>query len=310
MTLRSILVVSFLILFPFSSARVIPLPPGVQPEGVTFALGSNYFASDLRSGSVYLIDIHSGLVTTAVPSVQGRIGVGLDFSRGRLFVAGGGALFDGGPKPALHVYDVATGKTIATCRIRNGGFVNDVVADRDFAYYTDSFRGVVYKLSISALPKCKFQRIRLPRPAFKAEDFVFKANGIVKYKNGIIVGNSALSAPFFIDLLNGNKGQQILSTGSIPGTDGFDIVRKKGGSILYVTQNRLQLISQWKLGIDDRKVFARALKNITAPEVFDFPTTVAINGDTLVVANARFDEVPPSDPESGKAVFSVGSVRI
>lgn len=298
------------LLFPSISANVISLPPGVQPEGITFGLGSNYFASDLRSGSVFLIDVQSGLVTTAVPPVSNRSGVGLDFSRGRLFVAGGGSLFKGAPKPALHVYDVITGRAIVSCPTRNAGIVNDVVADRDFAYYTDSFRGLVYKLSISDLPNCRIEKIRLPRPAFKSEDFVFRANGIVKYKGGLIVANSDVAAPFFIDLLNGNKGQQILPSGSTPGIDGLDIVRKKGGSILYITQNRLQLVSTWKLGIDDRQVFARPLKNVTAAGDFDFPTTVAVSGDTLVVANARFDSVSPTDPDTGDTVFSVASVHI
>lgn len=297
-----------LLLLTVAHARVIPLPAGVQPEGVTFGRGSNFFATDLRSAAIYLIDVASGLVTTAVPASSDRIGVGLDYHNNSLYVAGGGQLAAAGTKPTLYVYNATTGATVAACRVRENGFVNDVIADAKFAYYTDSFRGLVYKLSISALPKCKVEHIKLPRPAFRSEAGVFRANGIVRFRSGLIVANSEESAPFYVDLRTGQT-QQILPSGSTPGIDGLEIVRRKGKTTLYVTQNRLQLVSTWKLGMKAGKVTARFGQNVTSEE-FDFPTTVAVARGRLVVANARFDDFAPTDPNGGEAVFSVAAIPV
>ena len=298
----------FFFLFPLSLATQFPLPFGVQPEGVTFARGSNYFAADIRSGSIFLVDVTSGLVTTAVAPIPGRIGVGIDASRDRLFVAGGGS-FVPGVEPALYVYDIATGKPIAACSTGGGSFVNDVIADKDFAFYTDSFRGVVYKLSIRALPRCRFETIPLPTPAFKPEAGVFRANGIVKYKGGLIVANSELATPFFIDILNGNKAQRILPSGTTEGIDGLDIVRMKGGSLLYVTQNSLNRVSVWKLAIRGRRVSAKFVNNVTSSG-FNVPTTVAVKRNTLVVANAAFDSVPPTGPLDDDVRLNITAIHI
>ena len=298
----------FFLLFPLSLATQFALPFGVQPEGVTFARGSNYFAGDVRSGSIFLVDVASGLVTTAVAPIPGRIGVGIDASRDRLFVAGGGSSVPG-VEAALYVYDIPTGKPIATCPTGGGSFVNDVIADKDFAFYTDSFRGVVYKLSIRALPRCSFETISLPTPDFKPEAGVFRANGIVKYKGGLIVANSELATPFFIDILNGNKAQRILPNGTTEGNDGLDIVRMRGESLLYVTQNRLNRVSVWKLAIRGRRVSAKFVKNITSSG-FNFPTTVAVKRNTLVVANAAFASVPSTEPIDDDVRLNITAIQI
>lgn len=209
----------------------------------------------------------------------------------------------------LYVYDGVFGTTVASCAARRQGFVNDVITDRRFAYYTDSFAGVLYRLSLSKLPACDVTIIQLPRPAFNAEAGVFKANGIVKFRGGALVGNSALSTVFFIDLLNENKAQRVLPIGSIPGTDGYALALRGRKAFLYVTQNRVGLVSEWRLRMKTRRVSAMFLRNITS-DAFDFPTTIALNGDTLVAANARFDVASPSAPIPKGVVFSLGVTHI
>lgn len=309
MDLRLFLLPLLLLLTPsFISARKIPLPPDVQAEGTTHAQGSNYFASDLRSGAVFLVDISTGLITTAVPPAPNRAAVGLTFTGKRLFVSGGsGRGADGMAR--MYVYDSVFGTTVASCAAMPAGFVNDVITDRRFAYYTDSFAGVLYRLRLSKLPACDVETIRLPRPAFGAEAGVFKANGIVKFRGGLLVGNSALATVFFIDLLNENKAQRVLPVGSIPGTDGYVLALRGRRAFFYVTQNREGLVSEWRLRMKRRSVSAMFLRNITS-DAFDYPTTIALNGDTLVAANARFDAASPGAPIPEGVVFSLGVTNI
>lgn len=209
----------------------------------------------------------------------------------------------------MYVYDSVFGTTIAACAGMRLGFVNDVTVDRRFAYYTDSNAGVLYRMKLSELPLCSIDVIRLPEPAFTAEFGVTKANGIVKFRGGVLVGNSALATLFFIDLLNENKPQQVLPTGTIPRTDGFVLDLNGGKPLLYIAQNRLNLVSVWRLRMRQRRVSAMFMRNITSTS-FDIPTTIALNGNTLVAANARFDVASGADPLPEGVEFSLGVIHI
>lgn len=298
------------VLLPLAlSAKQIPLAPGTQAEGVTHAVGTNFFFADLRSGDIYLADVATQLVTRAVRAPSNRTAVGIHARNGRLFAAGGGSVIIDIDRPALHVYEVVSGNTIASCEVDGEeAIVNDVVADSDFAYYTDSALGRLYKLSLAALPKCEVETIELPKPLFDAVSGG-SSNGLIKYKEGLIVGNYDLGTIFFVDLINKNKVQQILASGTIPGPDGLDIDRKKGGSLLFVTQNGNNQVTKWRLGIDEnRRVSAILLQNFTSPDL-GFPTTVAVSDEYVVATSSRFDTVDFNKPIPDNVTLSLVAFR-
>lgn len=77
-----------------------------------------------------------------VAARAGRSAIGLKADRGRLFVAGGqtGKAF---------AYDAKSGRTIATYQLSSGGsFVNDVVVTPRAAWFTDSFKPVLYRVAL------------------------------------------------------------------------------------------------------------------------------------------------------------------
>ena len=68
--------------------------------------------------------------------------VGVDYDRGRLFVAGGGT-GDG------YVYDAETGAPIAVYDFTSAAsFVNDVIVTRTDAWFTDSLSPVLYRVPL------------------------------------------------------------------------------------------------------------------------------------------------------------------
>lgn len=285
----------------------IALPPGRQVEGVTHARGSLFFAGDVRTGSITLVDTKTRLVSTTVRPQGNRSSVGLHAEGNLLFAAGGGSLF--GVPPALHVYNIPTGTTAASCRVSNSVLINDVVADKNYAYYTDSFRPVVYRLRLRSVSACNVTRIRLPQRAFIA-DSAFRANGIELYAGGLLVVNVEAATIYFIDLKNGNRARAVLPEGSVKNPDGLQIVRGKKSTKLYVTQNLVGYISVWKLSINKKRVVSMKRLKIIRSKSFELPTTVAVSGRTLVVANSRFDMVSPVLPLPPGAQFSVGVVKI
>lgn len=300
----------FAVLFALAAAgRSILLPPFHQPEGVTHAAGSLFFAGDIRTGAIRLVDTATRLVTTAVPPQVNRSSIGLFFARrrGLLLAAGGGSIF--GLSGALYAYDAATGASLAACETGPGSFVNDVAADSTFAYFTDSARGVLYQLDLRRVSECRTRRIRLPRPAFRPEQGAFKANGIALFRGGLLVTNGPEATIYFVDLRNGNAAHRVLPVGSLPNQDGLELQTRGRGVLLYVVQNALETVAVLRLKMRKRRVSARVIRRIRSRS-FQFPTTVAVAGRTLVAANSRFDEITPNDEPAAGDRFSVSVLTL
>jgi hypothetical protein len=79
-----------------------------------------------------------------VDAPAGRVAVGLKFSDGLLFVAGGST-------GRGYVYDAGTGESLAEFSFATGStFVNDVVVTDNAAWFTDSFNPALYKVPLQA----------------------------------------------------------------------------------------------------------------------------------------------------------------
>lgn len=289
--------------------RSVPLPPGAQAEAVAHAARSLFVVADARSAAVLLVDAASRLLATVVPPSPDRAALGLSLRAGRLFVAGGGRP---GQPARMFVYRLSSGALLAACDAPSGAFVNDVVADRRFAYFTDSFLGNVYALDVAALPQCRFSTIALPRDKFPPAPFVFAANGIVRFASGLIIANTNRRALFYTDLRS-NQTQQLLPDGSLPGADGLDIVyhnKRQTAATLFVAQNSQNLVSVWRVSLRaSPPVALRFVRNITS-DSFDTPTAVAVGGGTMVVANARFGAAPLSRPLPPGTTFALSVFRL
>jgi streptogramin lyase len=122
--------------------EVIPLPTGFQPEGIAAGRGSTFFVGSIPTGAVFRGDLRTGDGDVIVPGREGRSSIGIKVDgKDRLFVAGG----DTG---RAFVYDATTGARLADYLLAPSQptFVNDVVLTRDAAWFTDSFRAVLYRV--------------------------------------------------------------------------------------------------------------------------------------------------------------------
>ncbi|CAN8067900.1 unnamed protein product [Agarophyton chilense] len=291
-------------------AREVVLPPSAQAEGIAHAAGSLFFVAEFRTGAVFLVDVATGFASTLVRPAPERVAVGLAAKNGSLFVSGGGMVGNFGVPPRMLVYDILSGNLIADCLPPKGAVVNDVTADETFAYYTDSARGQVYRLRLAALPQCEFDVLELPPESFPRVPGVFTANGIVRFASGLVVVNSDANNLFFVDL-HTKSVQQLLPRNAVVGADGLEIFKYKNGatSTLFVVQNILNVVSIWRLRQTGREVSAQFVKNITSPD-FDTPTTAALGGGRLVVANSRFTTFSFTEDLPDDAEFSLTALPI
>ena len=114
--------------------ETIALPNGWLPEGIAIAPGGTFYSGSRGTGAVYGGSLRTGEGAIVVPGQAGRVAVGVDYNRGRLFVAGGGTgdgyVYDAKTGEPLAKYDFADPLTAAT-------FVYDVIVTRTAAWFTE-----------------------------------------------------------------------------------------------------------------------------------------------------------------------------
>lgn len=268
--------------------RLLPLPNGFQPEGVT-AYGLDMLAGSLLDGDIYRVSVVTGRGVLAVDAPEGRTAVGIEADRlGRVFVAGG-------PLATAYVYDVNTGEALADYQLAEPGeaFINDVVVAHGAAYFTDSNRAVLYRLPLHPrgdLPQPDaVEVLELTGPA--ASDIAageFNLNGIeyAPWARALIAVNFFQGVLYRIDPATGQTARIDLGGGDVVNGDGI-VLR---GLRLYVVRNFDNAISVVHLQPDLQS--GVVVDVITDPE-FRVPTTADLIGPYLFAVNARFDVAPP-----------------
>jgi sugar lactone lactonase YvrE len=273
--------------------NIIPLPDGFFPEGIATGRGTTFYAGSLVDGAIYSGDLRTGKGSILVEGETGQIAVGMkvDERSNYLFVAGGFG--------EARVYDAGTGELVGEYDLNGlsfpSTFVNDVIVTRDAAYFTDSFRPVLYKLPLGpggALPDPSDVETLPLSGDFVFVPGAFNSNGIAATPNGewLIIVNSALGALYLVDPDTGEATQIDLGGATLPFGDGLLL----DGKDLYVMQNQLNTISIVRLSPD--LTSGTVTRTITDP-AFRVPATIAEFGSSIYAVNARFDAAAP--PFSG-----------
>lgn len=269
--------------------KQIDLPNGFQPEGISIA-GERLFVGSIPTGAVYRGSLRTGMGSELVPAAGDRRAIGLEADRGRLFVAGG-------PTGKAFVYDARTGATLAELTLATGAgatFVNDVAVTKRAAWFTDSFRDVLYRVPLgpSGRPGSQSSVQTVPLGG----DFVlqsgFNANGIDARPNGgaLVIVQSNTGTLFRVDPRTGVATAISLGGASVPNGDGILLE----GFTLYVVQNQLNQIA--KIALRPGLRTGRIVKTITDSEL-DVPTTIDSHGSRLYAVNARFSTPPTPSTE-------------
>ncbi len=268
--------------------EVISLPNGWLPEGIDIAPGGTFYSGSRANGAVYAGSLRTGEGDILVPGVEGRVAVGVDHNRGRLFVAGGGT-------GDAFVYDAETGDEIESYDFAGpptNTFVNDVIVTRTAAWFTESRSAVLYKVPLGpdGAPGDTFETV--PLTALGSGTPPANSNGIDATPNGktLIIVQSDPGKLFTVDPQTGAADEIELTgmSGNVFRGDGILL----DGKTLYVVQNFLNQIAVVELETDLSAGVIAGL--ITSPN-FDIPTTIAEWGRLLYAVNARFTTPPEPD---------------
>ncbi|MHC3475458.1 SMP-30/gluconolactonase/LRE family protein [Streptomyces sp. 7R007] len=264
-----------------------PLPDGFQPEGITIGASPHAYFGSLADGSVYRASLATGrgaVISQGLGAEHPTVGLKTD-RRGRLFLSGG-------VSGELRTVDARTGE-IEHVHNPGGQFVNDVVLTPDAAWFTDSYRAVLYRLGLDrhGTPGA-VETVPLTGDWVQGPDFT--ANGIERTPDGtaLLVVNTVADGGGLmrVDPRTGAARSVDLGPARLPNGDGLLLL----GRILYAVQQQQNAIDVFRLNAAGTK--GTAIARITDPR-FRIPTTVAAWGDRLYLPNARFDVEPTPDTE-------------
>jgi sugar lactone lactonase YvrE len=258
----------------------IELPDDFAPEGIATGRGHTFFAGSLAGAGIVRGDYRTGETEPLVTDGGPFVGMKVDAAN-RLWVAGG---FAGNG----HVFDAKSGDLLSRIQLAPVGvpsFVNDVVVTGEAAWFTDSFRGVIYRVDLAGGAISELDLTALA----PAEPNVFRLNGIDATPNGktLITVNSTAGELYRIDA----------ATSDVETIDmGVETVRGDGillsGHTLYAVRNQSEVAV-----IELARDLSRGTLVDQLTGDFDVPTTVARFGSSLYVVNARFGtaDAPPID---------------
>lgn len=256
----------------------IDLPDGFQPEGIATA-GEQFYVGSIPTGAVYRGSLRTGDGAILVPAATGRAAIGLKADRGRLFVAGG-------PTGKAFVYDARSGAHLRTYTLSTGGsFVNDVVVTRQAAWFTDSFKPVLYRVPIgpNGRPGPAGAVTAVQLSGDYQHQTGFNLNGIAATANGstLVVVQSGTGRLFTVTPAGRTRLVALAGGESVRNGDGLLL----DGRRLYVVQNQLNVVAEILLSPNLRS--GRVVRRISSSD-FDVPTTIAEHGSRLYAVNARF----------------------
>ena len=277
-----------------SFPETIPLPNGFQPEGIAVGNGDTFYVGSIPTGAVYAGSLRTGTGSVLVPGATGHAATGLKYDHGRLWVSGAGT-------GKAFVYSARTGAFLKELQLATSAgptFINDVVVTRRAAYFTDSYRPVIYSVS-----KSWAGSPGAVTPITLTGDYQhvagFNLNGIDATPSGrtLLTVQSATGKLFTIDPKTGATKLIDLGGATLPNGDGILL----HGRTLYVVQNQLDKIAVVKLNHSlTRGVVTREITDSD----FDVPTTIAKFGKWLYAVNARFGRASGPD-----ATYQVVQVR-
>jgi DNA-binding beta-propeller fold protein YncE len=275
----------------------------VYPEGIAYRAGSqNFYVGSTTDGTIFKGTLGKQATEILLPPVAERpsaIGMKVDDS-GRLFVAGGGSgkmfVYDTGSRALIKAFD--------TPAVAPGGtFINDVALTAEGAYFTDSSRPILFRVARTTsgvgelTPWLDFTGTALTYQTG------FNLNGIAATADDkyLIVVQSNTGKLFRITVANKAVSEINLGGGTVTNGDGILLV----GQTLYVVRNSATLIVPVTMSAD---YSSGTLGTPFTDASLRYPTTIAQNGERLLVVNSQFDKrAPDKTPE---LPFTVSSVAL
>jgi Cu-Zn family superoxide dismutase len=258
--------------------------PTVYPEGITLGPGGDFFVGSSADGTIF-----RGVLTEATTDVwlpagsdDRTVALGLTvYDDSQLLVCGG-------KTGQFHAYDVSTRELVSRRAV--DGYLNDVQVIGDHAYATDSSRPTVWRFDLRAAD-AQPEPLELPRAGY--------LNGIAGRDDFLLVADQGDEVVWRLGL---DGAAEVIATDYA--ADGLLLV----DDILIGVCNRGETTQTAEFFLSALRLSpagpAVHLGEYADPR-FATPTTLALDGDRILVVNAQFAARP--DP---RLPFSVIALEV
>lgn len=266
----------------------LPLPDGFRSVSIAIGHGPVAYLGSGSNGEIYRVDLRTGKGEVLSPPT-GTESVGLKVDdRGRIFVSGGSS-------GDARVIDARTGKVLKHYQLSTdpASFIHDVVVTRTAAWFTDSFKSVLYELPFG--PDGQLTARAITRPI--TGDYVVADSpmGIATSPDGkALIVATIMGRYFRIDPKTGVSTQVNLG-GATPHGEG--IFRQ--GHTLWAPGNIAGDVS--KIVLNSTGTRGRLVLDDKNNPLFDSPASIAVFGNRLYIANSR-DVSAPWTPTTGPTI--------
>ena len=271
----------------------------VFPEGIAADQRTGTFwVSSTTDGTIFRGTVKDRTLDVFLPAgTDGRTtAIGLEYSRGILYVAGGAT-------GEVWLYGAYSGRLLARLDTGlEGTFINDVAVARGAAYFTDSRQPYVYRVTRH---HGTWQIERWLNYSTTVIPFGagFNLNGIAASPSGryLFVIHSSTGRLFRIDTLTRAVREVDLGGRTLTAGDGLET----RGSSLYVVRNAVGTVA--RVVLSRQGLRGRVVAEVSDPS-FRFPTTAEVLRGRLLVVNSQFNRRGPGlTPE---LPFTVSSIRL
>ncbi len=272
-------------------ARVLDLPAGLRPEGIT-ARHDTLYVSSLADGRILAVDRRSGHTRVLLPGQTGRAlrGMQIDGRTGLLYAAG-----NRGATAVVLALDHRTGHIVREWTVPGAGFLNDLVITKKAVWVTDSRVDRLLRIPLgrgghpqagdpSLLPLVGAWPV--PDPA------AIRANGIRALPDGrLLLDHSSAGGLWAVSPSDGRVTPVPVTGGpAIIGGDGLEL---DGHRLWIVRGTGQRSVSELRLDVHHGRATARWVRDLTDASL-DVPSTAVLSGGRLWAVNARFGVADPA----------------
>ncbi|MBL1079221.1 superoxide dismutase [Nocardia sp. 2] len=282
------------------------------PEGIAVdARNGDVYVGSFTTGAIYRRPAGRARAEIFLPAgTDGRHtanGLRVD-SRGRLWVIDhttGVTVYDTGTRAPVARFDAPR---------QDQPFLNDLAFTPDgSAYLTDSVRPVIYRVTPELFDGAAARGGRETLPVYAdLTTATTPGNSTPMLLNGI-VADPAGRYLLTVDMAGGGLYRvEIADAPGIARVDlrGGDMIDGDGmellGDTLWVVHNRSNSLSRWSIGANGTTA---ELRNRLTDEILRIPTTVAHDGDQMLVVSSQFDRGGPMGEGTPVDPFTVFAVR-
>ena len=272
----------------------------VFPEGVALdAETGDFYVGSTRDGAVYRGNVQNDggaldLFLGPDPNErEGVTGMKVD-AQGRLFIAGRrtGEAF---------VYETSSGDLIATLETPNAPntLINDVTLTENAAYFTDSFRPVLFRASLTSDSVGEMEAwLELDATSITYQNG-FNLNGITATEDEryLLTVQFNTGELYRIDTETKEVAQVDLGGERLTTGDGLEL---DGQTLYAVRENPAEIVV---IDLSEDFSTGEVRERITDPSL-DFPTTLALTDERMLVVNSQLDTNAPALP------FTVSSLPL